>query len=105
CAGANLAALGTLTEGGFRLYTDEQADRLLLIKQMKPLGFTVAEMRDLLEARDAIAGAAAGTDPAAAHERLAAFATDAAARVEDLRRQLTLAEEFCASLEAAARGR
>jgi DNA-binding transcriptional MerR regulator len=93
------------TDGGFRLYTDEQADRLLLIKQMKPLGFTVAEMRELLAARDAIAGSASGAELATAHERLRAFATDAATRVEDLRGQLALAERFSASLEAAARGR
>ncbi len=29
------------TGGGFRLYTDENIERLLLIKQMKPLGFSV----------------------------------------------------------------
>jgi MerR family copper efflux transcriptional regulator len=92
------------TDGGFRLYTEEQAGRLLLIKQMKPLGFTVAEMRELLEARDAIAGSASGGELAAAHARLGAFATDAATRVEDLRTQLALAEQFSASLEAAASG-
>ncbi len=40
--------------GGFRLYTELQVDRLALIKQMKPLGFTVQEMRELLDARDAL---------------------------------------------------
>ena len=42
------------TEGGFRLYTEENIDRLLLIKQMKPLGFSVQEMGELLDARDAL---------------------------------------------------
>ena len=37
------------TDGGFRLYTDSEVDRLLLIKQMKPLGFTVQQMRELLD--------------------------------------------------------
>ena len=42
------------TEGGFRLYTEREVDRLLLIKQMKPLGFTVQQMRELLAAHDAL---------------------------------------------------
>ena len=59
------------TDGGFRLYTDEQVERLELIKQMKPLGFSVQEMRDLLDARDAVRNPA--TEPsayAAAREQL-----------------------------------
>ena len=38
--------------GGFRLYTDETVERLLLIKQMKPLDFSLEQMRELLEIRD-----------------------------------------------------
>ena len=38
--------------GGFRLYTDEAVERLLVIKQMKPLDFTLEQMRELLEIRD-----------------------------------------------------
>ncbi len=53
------------TDGGFRLYTDEQVDRLLLIKQMKPLGFTVQQMRELLDARDALEAGDEGTRAAA----------------------------------------
>src|ERR1700754_997505 len=44
--------------GGFRLYSEYQVDRLELIKQMKPLGFTVHEMCELLEARDSAEPAA-----------------------------------------------
>ena len=33
--------------GGFRLYTAADVDRLLVIRRMKPLGFTLAEMQDL----------------------------------------------------------
>lgn len=36
--------------GGFRLYTDDDLDRLILIRRMKPLGFTLEEMKALLEA-------------------------------------------------------
>ncbi|UTI63386.1 MerR family transcriptional regulator [Paraconexibacter antarcticus] len=85
------------TDGGFRLYTDEQVHRLLLIKQMKPLGFTVAQMCELLAARDELEA----PDPAVretARARIDAFAADAAARCEHLRDQLNRAEEFARQL-------
>lgn len=41
--------------GGFRLYTDQAVERLLVIRQMKPLDFTLGQMRELLELRDRLA--------------------------------------------------
>jgi DNA-binding transcriptional MerR regulator len=41
--------------GGFRLYTEDAVSRLLLIKRMKPLDFTLEEMRDLIEVRELLA--------------------------------------------------
>ena len=39
------------TDGGFRLYTEADVDKILLIRRMKPLGFTLdqmsAAMRDI----------------------------------------------------------
>lgn len=35
--------------GGFRLYTEADVDRLLVIRRMKPLGFSLAEMTALLD--------------------------------------------------------
>lgn len=81
------------TEGGFRLYTDEQVDRLLLIKQMKPLGFTVQQMRDLLAATDDLRHADA-TRRRDAERQLAGFAADARERCEKLRSELRRAEDF-----------
>jgi len=92
------------TEGGFRLYTEDEVERLALIKQMKPLGFTVSEMRELLDARDLVRDA--GTEPAAyaaARERLKGFATAAAESCEELRAQLDRAEEFSRRLRAETR--
>ncbi|GGF10788.1 MerR family transcriptional regulator [Williamsia phyllosphaerae] len=40
--------------GGFRLYTAADIDRLLAIRRMKPLGFTLDEMRSLLESLAAL---------------------------------------------------
>ena len=41
--------------GGFRLYADEAVERLLVIKQMKPLDFSLDQMRELLEIRERLA--------------------------------------------------
>lgn len=87
------------TEGGFRLYTDEQVDRLLLIKQMKPLGFTVQQMVELLAATDDLHHA----DTARrrnAERQLAGFAADARERCEKLRAELARAEDFAQRIDA-----
>lgn len=87
------------TDGGFRLYTEDHVDRLLLIKQMKPLGFSVQEMRDLLDARDTLRGSRASAPTrAAATERLGEFASAAGERCRELRDQLARAEEFAKEL-------
>lgn len=77
------------TTGGFRLYTEWEIDRLLLIKQMKPLGFTLEDMSRLLAAREV---AQADPGAAAAHETLAEYAAQAAERLLKLRRQLEQSE-------------
>lgn len=87
------------TEGGFRLYADEHVERLRLIKHMKPLGFTVQEMRDLLDARDTLAGDAGDeAERERAEVRLGEFAEAAALRCDELREQLERAEAFAEEL-------
>ncbi len=76
-----LVAPEARTAGGFRLYTDEHVHRLQLIRRMKPLGFTLQQMRELLEARDAVRRDSSDGE---ARKRLAAFAVEAAGRAEDL---------------------
>ncbi|MBB4662206.1 MerR family transcriptional regulator [Conexibacter arvalis] len=93
------------SEGGFRLYTEEQIERLLLIKQMKPLGFTVEQMRELLAAHDLLGDdAAPAAERAAARAAIADFAALAAARCDDLRAKLANGERFAAQLRALAGG-
>src|SRR5579875_3243489 len=41
------------SEGGYRLYTAEDVNRLLLIRRMKPLGYTLADMRQVIALLDA----------------------------------------------------
>ncbi|MEH0934607.1 MerR family transcriptional regulator [Micromonospora sp. CPCC 205543] len=85
------------SDGGFRLYTESDLDRLAVVKRMKPLGFTLDEMRDLLVVLDALE-TAAGADRAALLDRLAMFHTAAATRVSALRDQLAMAEGFAGTL-------
>ena len=39
------------SDGGFRLYDESYVDRLHFIKRAKELGFTLSEIKDLLELR------------------------------------------------------
>jgi DNA-binding transcriptional MerR regulator len=87
------------TSGGFRLYTDADIERLELVKRMKPLDFTLEEMRDLLTTVDQLDDP---STPAAActalRERLGMYGELASQRVEALRTQLAHAELFAAGL-------
>lgn len=94
------------TSGGFRLYTAEDIDRLRLVKDLKPLRFTLDELCELLGARDELSEARPGT---ADHDRLLArladFASVAEERCEELRRQLRTSEAVAEQLRAEASGR
>jgi DNA-binding transcriptional MerR regulator len=85
----------TRTDGGFRLYSDDDVARLEVIKRMKPLGFTLEEMQELLSLLADLA--AAPGDPALT-DRLRMFHEAATARVAALRDQLSIAEGFAADL-------
>ena len=78
------------TEGGFRVYTEQDVERLLVVLQMKPLGFTLEEMAELLELL--------GAGPAAP-ERLGDYLERARPERDKLARKLAQADEFIAMLE------
>jgi DNA-binding transcriptional MerR regulator len=90
------------TPGGFRLYTEPDVARLSLVRRMKPLEFSLEEMRDLLASLDALdaldAAEETGQDRDAQLQRLAMFRVAADERCQALREQLETAEEFAASL-------
>jgi MerR family transcriptional regulator, copper efflux regulator len=94
---AGLIVPSARSEGGFRLYTEPDLSRLAVVKRMKPLGFTLDEMRDLLAVLDAL-DTATGAGRAALLDRLAVFQTAATARVTALREQLATAEAFAGTL-------
>ena len=90
----------TRTDGGFRLYTDEDLERLLLIRRMKPLGFSLEEMMRLLEVTNALDAAGPDDDTASLRADLAAFVADAEERRRRLAEHLAMADEFLDRLRA-----
>jgi len=88
------------SQGGFRLYTEHDVQRLMVIRRMKPLGFTLDQMRDLLAATDRLESGetVSGQEHARLLERLRGFEQAAEERVADLRVQLARAQDFAASL-------
>lgn len=91
------------SEGGFRLYTEEDLDKLLVIRRMKPLGFSLEEMVQVMRHIEALRGVPVGTggsgtvgaeQGAEARLHLAATLDEAYARRDKLRNQLDMADEF-----------
>ncbi|MFF1512032.1 MerR family transcriptional regulator [Streptomyces sp. NPDC058326] len=102
---SGLVVPSAASPGGFPLYTDADVSRLMVVRRMKPLGFTLDETRELLTAVDRLAAERAGTDTeldpderAALLARVRGFEQAAAERVAELRAQLARAEEFADSL-------
>ena len=89
------------TTGGFRLYTESDVARLMLIKRMKPLEFSLEEMNELLGTLDALerpADGEAAADRSELHGRLSTFHEAALSRVAAIRGQLEVAEGFAEEL-------
>ncbi|MGC5582919.1 MerR family transcriptional regulator [Ornithinimicrobium sp. W1665] len=94
-----LVAPAGRTEGGFRLYDRAGIDRLLLITPMKPLGFSIEEIGELLAALDT------ATDPEAdlasrkqARELLDDAHAGVQERIRELGAALSRAEAFAERL-------
>ena len=83
------------TDGGFRLYTQHDLNRLMLIRRMKPLGFPLEEMTDLLRLIDTLSDtdSSDAVDPDVRRE-LDSFITEADTRRAKLEQQLAMADEF-----------
>lgn len=93
--------LSARTEGNFRLYTDKDVERLLLIRRMKQLGYTLDEMRELLDVVDALALA---PDSPLLRARLDEIRVGARVRREKLTEQLAMADEFVGLLSRLSSG-
>ena len=77
------------TDGGFRVFSEDDFERLRVIKQMKPLGFSLEEMAEIL----ALLGApdSASPDKSVA---LAEFLERAVQQRAKMARNLAQADEF-----------
>ncbi|OQO95107.1 MerR family transcriptional regulator [Saccharomonospora piscinae] len=85
------------TQGGFRLYTQLDVDRLNLVKRMKPLGLALENMRDLLAVLDPTPDE---PEPDDATGRLAELTGIAERRCDELRSQLRHTEELAGMLRS-----
>lgn len=93
-----LAPPSARSQGGFRLYTEDDVTRLLVIKRMKPLDFTLEQMRDLLAVLDELQ---TGPDAERRTEltgRLAGYRDMVEERCQKMRARLADAERFSAEL-------
>jgi DNA-binding transcriptional MerR regulator len=90
------------SQGGFRLYTEADIERLHVIKRMKPLEFTLEQTRELMGILDRLTTSRAMTKTERARllSTLRTYHQAAQARCETLREQLTTAETLNASLTA-----
>lgn len=96
---AGLVIPDARSTGGFRLYTEDAIERLLLIKTMKPLDFSVEEIAEVLASLDVLTA----DDTAPAERELATQHLAAVRVVVDERRARLLeraerAQEFAQML-------
>jgi DNA-binding transcriptional MerR regulator len=82
------------SEGGFRLYTEVDVEKILVIRRMKPLGFSLDEMSAAMRDIETLRDPAAVKRHPEARGRLAELLAEAAERRERLERQLAMADEF-----------
>lgn len=100
---AGLITPATRSEGNFRLYVEDHIERLLVIKEMKPLGFTIEQMRGLLAAQDQLADPSATIeDRTRAGAQMAQFAALADERSAKLRATAGRGVRFAAELRKTA---
>lgn len=89
------------SSGGFRLYTEADVDRLALIKRLKPLDFSLEQMRELLSTVDAL-GQQDELGPGRVDDllgRLAMFRAATDGRLEALHHQVDSLESLSRDLK------
>lgn len=90
--------------GGFRLYTPDDVDRLLTIRRMKPLGFSLEEMGAILRAIAVLsADGASDAERVEARDVVQAYRSRVSESTLRLRTHLAYAEELAERLDDIAR--
>lgn len=79
------------TEGGFRVYSEDDLERLTVIKAMKPLGFSLEEMAEILRILPSCEGAPPSVQQ---QDRLSEFLQQAIHQRAKMARNLAQADEF-----------
>ena len=83
------------TDGGFRLYTEDDVQKILVIRRMKPLGFSLDQMKAVMSDLEVLGDpATAPADRSAASQRLEEIRVEALGRRARLVRQVEMADEF-----------
>lgn len=84
------------------MYTESDVARLMLIKQMKPLGYQLEEMRELLELLYPAATGGSWVDSVGAEgvAKLREYTESTEERCAELRTRLAAAEAFATMLRA-----
>lgn len=85
----------TRSAGNFRLYAEADVQRLLLIRQLKPLGFSLEEMRGFITVLDTL-HRTPGDETA--RERLRGLVATAQERRDELAAKVATADTWLASL-------
>lgn len=87
------------TAGGFRLYTESEIERLTMARELKPLGFSLDELRemlDLIEARERT-----GDLTSVQRATLSEYSARATERYDKLRDQLAAADRIARRMRRA----
>jgi MerR family copper efflux transcriptional regulator len=88
------------TDGGFRLYTEDDVQKILVIRRMKPLGFSLDQMKAAMSDLETLrAPDAATSERETARAHLAHLKTEASERRQKLVLQLEMADEFIGILD------
>lgn len=83
--------------GNFRLYAEADVQRLLLIRQLKPLGFSLDDMRQFIALSDTLRD---HPDDEEAREQLRTFVDTAQQRRDEMAAQVKTADVWLEGLRA-----
>jgi DNA-binding transcriptional MerR regulator len=86
------------TDGGFRLYTESDIERLHLVKALKPVGMSLETMGELLRCADALNGTEID-EPGEVEHRFQEVLELAHSRCDELEERLAAARSALAGLE------
>lgn len=94
-----ILAPASRTKGGFRLFAQADVDRLLVVRQLKPLNFSVEEMREFLEAADALSDPTRTSVHPSMVRRLGAYRDRVLDRAAAMRERAAAAERFAEQIQ------